>query len=99
MEKHHATDVPYRPDPVRLPPGRLFTPVGAAIEQGTTDPDIVEKTMWEALAAEAQFGLEYAAVVDANDLTVPAVLKGELRLLIAARLGRARLIDNLGVTV
>jgi pantoate--beta-alanine ligase len=71
----------------------------AAIEQGTTDPDIVEKTMRETLAAEAQFGLDYAAVVDANDLTVPAVLKGELRLLIAARLGRARLIDNLGVTV
>ena len=40
--------------------------------------------------------LDYAEVVDAADLTVPAVLAGELRLLIAAKLGKARLIDNIG---
>ena len=48
------------------------------------------------VATEPRFTLDYAEVVDAADLTVPTVLAGELRLLIAAKLGRARLIDTLG---
>jgi pantoate--beta-alanine ligase len=68
-------------------------------DDGVRDPDLVMKTMRETLAPEPRFALDYAAVVGAHDLTVPPVLAGELRLLIAARLGRARLIDNLGVTV
>jgi pantothenate synthetase len=42
--------------------------------------------------------LEYADVV-AADLRRLTVLAGELRLLIAARLGRARLIDNMGANI
>jgi pantothenate synthetase len=38
-------------------------------------------------------------VVDADTLETPAPLDGDLRLLVAARLPSARLIDNLGVTV
>ena len=48
------------------------------------------------VATERRFTLDYAEVVDAADLSVPPVLAGELRLLIAAKLGKARLIDNIG---
>jgi pantothenate synthetase len=37
------------------------------------------------------------AVVDAAALREPAMLSGSVRLLVAARVGRARLIDNMGV--
>jgi pantoate--beta-alanine ligase len=70
----------------------VATTVGAA-------PADVEATMSAAIAAEPRFTLDYAAVVDAADLTPATALTGELRLLIAARLGRARLIDNLGVSL
>ena len=42
---------------------------------------------------------DYAVAVDAATLQRPADLTGDLRLLVAARLPSARLIDNLGVTV
>jgi pantoate--beta-alanine ligase len=48
--------------------------------------------------AEPLAELDYVAVVDADSLTVPEPLGGRLRLLVAARFGRARLIDNVGVT-
>jgi pantothenate synthetase len=42
--------------------------------------------------------LDYAEVVDADSFDVPEPLTGNLRLLAAVRFGRARLIDNVGVT-
>lgn len=63
------------------------------------DPDSVVRAMAESLAGAPGFALDYAAVVDAADLSVPFRLSGEVRLLVAARLGRARLIDNLAATV
>jgi pantoate--beta-alanine ligase len=69
----------------------------ALIESGEVDPAAVRDHMAFVIRTEPLFTLDYAEVVDANDLTVPSVLAGELRLLIAARLGRARLIDNIGV--
>jgi pantoate--beta-alanine ligase len=65
-------------------------------EDGETDPAAVRAAMASVVAAEPRFTLDYAEVVNAADLTIPPVLAGELRLLIAARLGRARLIDNVG---
>ena len=52
--------------------------------------------MADFIAAESRFDLVYAEV-RAADLKPIDPLHGELRLLIAAQLGRARLIDNLGV--
>ena len=49
--------------------------------------------------AEPLAELDYAEVVDADSFTVPDPLTGNLRLLAAVRFGRARLIDNVGVTV
>ena len=70
-----------------------------AIEvHGERDPSSVAARMREVLAAEPLAEVDYAAAVDAETLTVPTLLAGEVRLLIAARLGPARLIDNLGAT-
>lgn len=64
-----------------------------------TDPVGVVAAMTEAIAGVAAFRLDYAAVVDPVTLCVPARLAGEVRLLVAAHLGRARLIDNLAAMV
>jgi pantoate--beta-alanine ligase len=70
-----------------------------AVRAGERDPRAVIDVMTETIAAEPMFDLDYAAVVDAGTFSTPNPLAGELRLLAAARLGKARLIDNLGVTV
>jgi pantothenate synthetase len=55
--------------------------------------------MASVVACEPSVALEYAAAVDPDDLSTPDRLDHDVRLLIAARVGRARLIDNIGVTV
>jgi pantoate--beta-alanine ligase len=69
---------------------------GAAAIAAGLDP---EPLMAAELATEPLVETEYAVVVDAATLQRPAELVGDLRLLVAARLPSARLIDNLGVTV
>ena len=71
----------------------------AALEAGATDPAAVRRAMAELIDAEALAELDYAEVVDAATLAVPDPLRGTLRLLVAARFGGARLIDNVGATV
>jgi pantothenate synthetase len=41
------------------------------------------------------FQLDYAEVVDPVTLSVPPAVRAEVRLLVAGRIGKARLIDNL----
>jgi pantoate--beta-alanine ligase len=65
---------------------------------GERDPTAVRDAMAEVVAAEPLARLDYAEVVDADSLAKPDELSGELRLLAAVHLGRARLIDNMGVT-
>ena len=78
---------------------RLFLALSegrAAIEdEGIYDPAAVTARMRAVIEAEPRFTLDYAEAVDAADLTTPTRLSGAVRLLVAARLGRARLIDNL----
>ena len=70
-----------------------------AIEQdGERAPEVVAARIAAVVATEPLAALDYAAAVDAATLAVPTTLSGEVRLLIAARLGPARLIDNLGAT-
>jgi len=69
------------------------------IRSGETSPDVVLDAMTAVVTAEPRVDLDYAAVVDAATFATPDPLVGELRLLVAARLGKTRLIDNLGVTV
>jgi pantoate--beta-alanine ligase len=60
------------------------------------DPAAVRRAMTAVIEQQPGFILDYAEAVGAADLAAQNPLAGEVRLLIAARLGRARLIDNLG---
>jgi pantoate--beta-alanine ligase len=71
----------------------------AAVTAGTVDPAAVRAAMLEVLGTEPRADVDYAEVVDAATFQVPDPLRGHLRLLVAARFGRARLIDNVGATV
>jgi pantoate--beta-alanine ligase len=66
----------------------------AVEDDAVADPAKVATIMAESLGCHSQFTLDYAAVADPEDLTEPATIRNEVRLLIAAHLGRARLIDN-----
>jgi pantoate--beta-alanine ligase len=66
------------------------------IRQGERDFAALERAGSEELA-RAGFQSEYFAVRDARTLGVPSNHPGELVVLAAARLGKARLIDNLRV--
>jgi pantoate--beta-alanine ligase len=75
---------------------RALTEGVALIGGGERDPGVVRECMRATIAAEPLARPDYAEVVRADDLSVPERLCGELRLLVAARFGRARLIDNDG---
>ena len=68
------------------------------IESGEPDAGAVRRAMRALVESEPMFGLQYAEVVDPQTLEPVTYLRpGEsVRLLIAATLGRARLIDNVG---
>lgn len=66
----------------------------AAVLGGERNPAAVRALMAAVLDAEEGVERDYAEVVDAASLTTPEVLAGELRLLVAARVGPVRLIDN-----
>ncbi len=70
-----------------------------AVTAGDRDPHHVVAMMSEMIDAEPLASLDYVAIVDAASLAVVDPLAGELRILGAARFGKARLIDNVGVTV
>jgi pantoate--beta-alanine ligase len=70
----------------------------AVEDDGVSDPATVERVMAECLSAQPRFTLDYAAVADPVALSQPDPIVGEVRLLAAARLGRARLIDNVAAT-
>ena len=67
----------------------------AVEDDGRRDPAQVSAVMAESLGGQPLFDLDYADVVDPDDLSRPARITGGVRLLIAARIGAARLIDNL----
>lgn len=68
-------------------------------DERVDDPAEVVARVAGCLAEEPAFALDYAAAVDPDRLDTPPRLTGPVRLLIAARLGRTRLIDNVAVTV
>ena len=67
-----------------------------AIARGERDARQVRQAMRAVVEQEPLIELDYAEVVDASSFVIPSPLAGQLRLLIAARLPSARLIDNIG---
>jgi pantoate--beta-alanine ligase len=69
------------------------------IRTGHRAADDVVATVRRAIAAVPVLDLEYVEVRDASSLEPMATLTGEFVVALAARVGRARLIDNVVVTV
>ncbi|MGI8776212.1 MAG: pantoate--beta-alanine ligase [Acidimicrobiales bacterium] len=72
--------------------------VAALVRAGEHDPSVIRRHLIDAVTREPLVRLDYAAVVRADDLAPLHRLAGEVRLLLAARVGTTRLIDNVGVT-
>jgi pantoate--beta-alanine ligase len=70
----------------------------AAIEAGERDRLAVRSAMLAVLDAVPEAEVDYLEVVDAATLAPVDPVSGTLRLLGAARFGKARLIDNVGAT-
>lgn len=89
----------YLDDAQRALAPRLYAELrgaAAAIERGSRDFAALEAAAALRLAA-AGFRLDYFCVRCAADLQPPCVDDAELVVLVAARIGRARLIDNLRI--
>lgn len=78
---------------------RALRASASAIAAGERDPVAVVDLVRAIVEAEPLAAFESVDVVDVATLRPPEVLAGELRLLVAARFGRARLIDNVGIAV
>jgi pantoate--beta-alanine ligase len=63
-------------------------------EHGARDVEEVRQAMAAVAEREPLLRLDYAEVADPLTLQAPAVISGPVRLLIAGRIGKARLIDN-----
>lgn len=69
----------------------------ALVEAGETDGAAVEAQMAAVIGGASLAGIDYAAAVSSATLARnQQPLQGDVRLLVAARFGKARLIDNLG---
>ncbi|MCY3837783.1 MAG: pantoate--beta-alanine ligase [Gammaproteobacteria bacterium] len=77
---------------------RILNGIKTGIERGDHDYEAAEARGRQKLAA-AGFDVDYVAVRDAGRLVPPDADTNRLRILAAARLGRARLIDNVGVAL
>lgn len=67
------------------------------LRAGERDPVVVEAAMREVLAAAPLAAPDYVAAVPADTLVADGPLRGDVRVLVAARFGRARHIDNDGL--
>jgi pantoate--beta-alanine ligase len=71
----------------------------ALAETGATDADLLERAAMEVMRSEPGVEPEYAALVDPDTFERLASLERRSLLCVAARVGRARLIDNLVIDV
>jgi pantoate--beta-alanine ligase len=77
----------------------LYHALLAGKDKAVAGADAVRRAMRATVAEHPEIALDYAEVADPADLTPLATIEPEhdARLLIAARIGRTRLIDNLGI--
>jgi pantoate--beta-alanine ligase len=72
----------------------------AAVESGERDPRALRALIAGMIADTALVSEpDYIEIVDADTLTPLEELRGEVRILLAARVGKPRLLDNMGVSV
>lgn len=69
----------------------------AAVAAGARSVTAVESVVADAIAAEPEAVLDYAALVDAATLGPATAVAGAQRLLVAARFGTTRLLDNIAI--
>ena len=67
----------------------------ALVQSGETSPAVVEAEMAAVIATAPLARVDYTAAVSASTLTADGPLQGDIRLLVAVRFGKARLIDNI----
>lgn len=78
---------------------RALAAASALVAAGERDPAVVRRTLADAIVVAPGIVLDYAEVRRAGDLAPLERLEGDLRLLVAARFGATRLIDNAGTSV
>lgn len=78
---------------------RALHEAAAEIVNGERDADVVHRVLTGLVATEPRVQLEYAEVADASELTPVTEIEGDVLVAIAAQVGRARLIDNISVSV
>ena len=69
----------------------------ASVMAGEDDPAAVAELVRSIIEAEPLAEVDSVDLVDPGRSLPPGAVQGELRLLVAARFGRARLIDNLAL--
>lgn len=78
---------------------RALHEAAAEVANGERDADSVHRVLTGLIATEPRVQLDYAEVVDAHDLTPVTEITGDVLVAVAANVGRARLIDNMTVSV
>jgi pantoate--beta-alanine ligase len=78
---------------------RSLQEAARAITDGERDADAVHRLIAGLVATEPKVQLEYAEVVDAAVLDPMTEIDGDVLVAVAAQGGRARLIDNMSVSV
>jgi pantoate--beta-alanine ligase len=78
---------------------RALHEAAAEIVNGEREADHLHRMLAGLIATEPRVQLDYAEVVDAHDLTPVTEITGDVLVAVAANVGRARLIDNMMVSV
>ena len=76
---------------------RALQAAATAVADGVRDADAVRRVLVDTVTAEPEAVLDYADLVDEDTLEPARTVAGRQRLLLAARFGRTRLLDNEGV--
>lgn len=78
---------------------RSLQEAARAVSDGERDADTVRRLLTGVIATEPRVELDYAEVVDAAELEPLTDIEGEVLMAVAAQVGGARLIDNVGLSV
>jgi pantoate--beta-alanine ligase len=78
---------------------RALHEAAAEVVNGARDADAVRRVLTGLIGTEPRVQLDYAEIVDADDLAPVEKIDGDVLVAVAADVGRARLIDNMTLSV